>query len=160
VKGLSLLYLRRYGEAAEWFRRTLDMNPRNPRAGLFLAQAYALQNQFEEAMAAAEQAIRVKGRLPRTLSGLATVHALAGRVEESRRVLTELRLLAQTAYVPASLFAKTYAQIDEKEEAFEWVEKALDQRDPLLLFIKVDPSFDSLRSDQRYPGLLKKMNLA
>jgi hypothetical protein len=62
--------------------------------------------------------------------------------------------------VPASLVARLHAQLGEKDAAFEWAGKAFDQRDPNLLRIKVDPAFDSLRSDLRYPALLEKMNLA
>jgi len=160
LKGAALYYSRRFDESAEWFRRALDMNPSNPTWAVYLGRAYAHQNQFEQAMAVAEQAIQHSGRWAWTLFGLAMVHALAGHAEEAHRVLEELRQLAQSKYVPASFVAMLHAQLGEKDAAFEWAGRAFDQRDPNLLRINVDPAFDSLRYDPRYPALLEKMNLA
>jgi len=50
--------------------------------------------------------------------------------------------------------------IGEKEAAFAWLEKAYQQHDPTLANLRVDPGFDSLRSDPRYPELLKKVGLS
>jgi TolB-like protein/Tfp pilus assembly protein PilF len=160
LKGYVLYFSRRFDEAAEWFRRALDMNPRNPTLAIYLGRAYAHQNQFEQAMAVVEQAIQDSGRWAWTLFGLGTVHALAGHAEEAHRVLEELRQLARTKYVPATFVARLHAQLGEKHAAFEWAGKAFEHRDPNLLSVKVDPTFDSLRSDPRYPALLQKMNLA
>jgi TolB-like protein/Flp pilus assembly protein TadD len=160
LKAAVHYYSRRFDEAAEWFRRTLDMSPRNPTFAIYLGRAYAYQNQFEQAMAAVEQAIQDTGRWAWTLFGLGTVHALAGHFEETHRLLEELRQLAQSKYVPASFVARLHALLGEKDAALEWAGKAFDHRDPNLLFIKVDPNFDSLRSDPRYLALLEKMNLA
>jgi len=160
LKGAALFYSRRFDESAEWFRRTLDMSPRNPTFAIYLGRAYAYQNQFERAIAAVEQAIQDTGRWAWTLFGLGTVHALAGHTGGAHRVLEELHQLAQSKYVPPSFVARLHAQLGEKDAAFEWAGKALEQRDPNLLWIKVEPAFDSLRSDPRYLALLEKMNLA
>jgi TolB-like protein/Tfp pilus assembly protein PilF len=158
-KAFVLYHSRRFDEAAEWFRRSLDVIPHNATMAIFLSRAYAHQNQFEQAMAVVEQAIQDSGRWAWTLFALGTVHALAGHIEEAHRVLEELRQLAQSRYVPASLVAMLHAQLGEKDAAFEWAGKAFDHRDPNLLWIKVDAAFDSLRADPRYPALLEKMNL-
>ncbi len=60
---------------------------------------------------------------------------------------------------PADL-GMSYAVIGEKERAFSWLEKAYQQHDPALAQLKVDPSVDNLRSDPRYPALLKKLGLS
>jgi hypothetical protein len=54
----------------------------------------------------------------------------------------------------------SFAVIGEKERAFAWLEKAYQQHDPALAQLKVDPSVDNLRSDPRYPALLKKLGLS
>jgi eukaryotic-like serine/threonine-protein kinase len=160
TKGVVLYFLRRFGEAAELYRRALDINPLEWVAANGLARACARQHQFEEATAAAEQAVQASGRSYYPLAVLGSVHAMAGRVEEAHHVLAELRQLAETRYVPAGPVAMLHAQLGENDVAFEWASKAVEQYDPLLLWIKVEPAFDSLRSDPRYPPLLQKMNLA
>jgi TolB-like protein/Tfp pilus assembly protein PilF len=160
LKAFVFYYSRRFDEAAEWLRRALDLNARNPTVAIYLGRACAYQNQFEQAMAVVEQAIQESGRSAWTLLGLGTVHALAGHADEAHRVLEELHQLAQSRYVPASFVVRLHALLGEKDAAFEWAGTAFDQRDPNLLRIKVDPAFDSLRSDPRYPALLEKMNLA
>ncbi len=49
--------------------------------------------------------------------------------------------------------------LGQKDQAFKWLEKAYEERDFWITFIKVAPYFDSLRSDPRFKILLKKMNL-
>lgn len=160
TKGRTLLLLRRYDEAAEWYQRALDINPREMFAALGLATARAQQNQFELAIAIVEQVIQATGRWAWTLYALGSVHAVAGHTEEAHHVLDELRQLARTRYVPASLVAILHALLDEKDSAFECASEALEQRDPLLLLLwKSHLGFDSLRSDPRYLTLLRKMNL-
>jgi serine/threonine protein kinase/tetratricopeptide (TPR) repeat protein len=161
TKGRTLLLLRRYDEAAEWYQRALDVNPREMFAALGLARSLAQQNQFEQAITIAEQTIQATGRWAWTLYALGSVHAVAGHTEEAHHVLDELRQLAQTRYVPASLVAMLHAQLGEKDSAFECASKAVEQSDPLsILLWKNDPAFDSLRSDPRYLALLQRMNLA
>jgi hypothetical protein len=59
-----------------------------------------------------------------------------------------------------SFVARVYAQLGDKERAFAWLEKAIDERDPSVIRLKIDPMFDNLRSDPRYTKLLQRMNLA
>jgi len=161
TKGRTLLLLRRYDEAAEWYQRALDVNPREMFAALGLALARARQNQFGQAIAIAEQVIQATGRWAWTLYALGSVHAMAGHTDEAHHLLDELRQLAQTRYVPASLVAMLHAQLGEEDSAFECASEALEQGDPLLiLYWKNHLGFDSLRADPRYLMVLQKMNLA
>jgi hypothetical protein len=55
--------------------------------------------------------------------------------------------------------ARTYAALGEKDPAFEWLRKACEERDPLVIFLKVDPTLDNLRPDPRFVQVLKDMGL-
>jgi hypothetical protein len=75
-------------------------------------------------------------------------------------VLNELTELSKQKYVPAWAMAEIYVGLGEKDRAFEWLEKAYDERFAgLLASIKVDPIYDPLRSDPRFADLLRRMNL-
>jgi hypothetical protein len=87
-------------------------------------------------------------------------HAKAGHIEEARDMLAELMKPASWTYVPAHAIADLYGALGELDLAFEWAHKAIGQRDPHMLTVKGGPNFDPLRSDPRYPALLKKMNRA
>ncbi len=71
----------------------------------------------------------------------------------------ELEERAKTAYVAPHLIALYYAQQGKNDEAFTWLEKALESRDPAIVTLSVEPLFDGLRSDPRYSTLLRRMNM-
>jgi serine/threonine-protein kinase len=159
-QAVTLLYGKRYDEAAESFRRALDIDSDFLLAleGLALLRAY--QERPEEALALAHRGIQILGRRPRPLTLLGIVHALAGHTGEAHCVLGELRELDSRDYVPAARVAGIYAALGEKDAAFEWAWKAVEQRDPTILWIQASPVFDALRSDPRFPALLRQVNLA
>lgn len=94
-----------------------------------------------------------------TLAALAEAYGAAGRKEDTHRVLEELQGLGR-AYLPPGGIARIYSILGDTDAAFEWAGKAVEQHDPLILMIKIDPAFDSLRFDPRYLALLQKMNFA
>jgi serine/threonine-protein kinase len=159
-QAVTLLYLKRYDEAAESCRRALDIDSSFFPAldGMALVRAY--QRRFEEALALANQGIQVHGRRPRPLTLLGIVCALAGHNGEARRVLDELLELDSREYVPAGRVAGIYTALGEKDAAFEWAGKAVEQRDPTILSVQASPVFVPLRSDPRFAALLRHVNLA
>jgi hypothetical protein len=86
---------------------------------------------------------------------------VAGRRAEAQKVLDQLTARAKQKYVPAYFSARIYAGLGQKDKAFEWLEKAFDDRSIGMSFgtIAVDPVFDPLRSDPRFHDLLRRMNL-
>jgi TolB-like protein/Tfp pilus assembly protein PilF len=159
-RAVTLLYEKRYYEAAESFQRALDIDANFFLAvdGLALMKAY--QQRFEESLALANQLIQVHGRRSRPLTLLGIVYSLAGQTGEAHRVLDELRQLGSREYVPAGRVAGIYTALGEADAAFEWAAKAVQQRDPTILWIRASPVFDGLRADPRFPALLREVNLA
>jgi TolB-like protein len=160
VKGWNLVCSRRYEQAVEEFQRVLDVDPNNLGAQFYLALTRLQQKRFEEALAITEKIVREHGRWSFPLFALGMAHAKTGHIEEAHRMLAELMEPASRTYVPALPIAELYGALGELDLAFEWAHKAIEQRDPFMLTVKGDPSFEPLRSDPRYPALLKKMNLA
>ena len=77
----------------------------------------------------------------------------------SSEIIDELQELTQKMYVAPSIFAWIYMGLGEIETAFDWLEKAVDERDGFILHLHIDPVYDPLRSHPRYKALLRKMNL-
>ena len=74
----------------------------------------------------------------------------------------QLETLLETAkdrYVSPMFFVILYAHLNRKEEAFEWLEKAYQERSSWLVFLKTDPQFENLRSDPRFIRMVKKVGL-
>jgi hypothetical protein len=94
------------------------------------------------------------------LTGLGYGYAVTGRRAETQRVLDKLKELSNQKYVSALWMAKIYAGLVEKDKAFEWLEKAYEDRSIAGVgYIKTNPIFDPLRSDSRYVDLLRRTYL-
>ena len=86
-------------------------------------------------------------------------YALAGGMEKARAMIDESDQLARMRGWRAIDMARTHAVLGNKDKAFEWLEKALQVRDPQLVWLKVDPRFGNIRDDRRYLAALQRLNL-
>lgn len=111
------------------------------------------------AVAALERAHELSGGMPFTLGFLALVCGRTGRGDDARRLLDRATKLATTSYVPASTFALGFIGVEDWDAAFEWMDKAIETRDPIIMPVKTFPFLDPVRGDARYQALLHKMHL-
>ena len=81
---------------------------------------------------------------------------MMNKPEEARRLLADITKNPERSEVG---IAKIYFQLGENEEGWKWLEKAYDERAYMLIFIKIDPFYDNIRSDPRFQALLKKVGL-
>jgi serine/threonine protein kinase/tetratricopeptide (TPR) repeat protein len=141
---------RKYDQAIEQERKTLEMDPNFSPARHWLGLAYLQKSMYKEGIAEFEM----------EFSSLGYAYAVAGRRTEAQQVLDKLNQLSKQKYVPAVSMARIYVGLGEKDQAFEWLEKAY--QDGSIgggTGIAVDPIFDPLRSDPRFADLLRRMNL-
>jgi hypothetical protein len=96
---------------------------------------------------------------PRVTGMLGYADAAAGKSAEARKVLEDLKTLSPGRYAFALPIARIHAALGEKDQAFEWLRKACDERDSGVIWLKVDPTLDNLRSDPRFTRLLNEMGL-
>jgi serine/threonine protein kinase/Tfp pilus assembly protein PilF len=153
-----LLLMRRYDEAAEAATHTLDLEADHQLALYTLITAHVQQGRFDEAIALAGRDVQLRGRrwaVPLTYLGYA--YAAAGRLNDARAVLDEM--LALPGDVNALALANIYCALGEIDTAVDWVDKAIEQRHPLVAILKNWPIFDGMRRHPRYPELLQKMKL-
>jgi TolB-like protein/Flp pilus assembly protein TadD len=155
----QLATARRYEEAIEQFNKTLEMDPNFNSARWELAGAYAGRRMYAEALATYQEAINRAGRELDYLANLGHDYALAGREDEARKLLGELRERAKREHVSAAYFAMVYSGLGEKDQAFAWLDQAYAAHDYNLAYLKTDRRFDNLRSDPRFAELLRRMGL-
>lgn len=152
-------YLRRqYPEAIKVFQEWTRMDPSFFLGHFDLGLAYVHAGRHAEAVAEFQEAVRLSEGSPLCLAGLGYAYARMERPREARRVLYQLEQLSRQRYVPALYVAGIYAGLGERDRAFEWLEKAYADRADYLMFLRLEPPFDSLRDDPRYRDLLRRMN--
>jgi serine/threonine-protein kinase len=149
---------RQYMEAEEATRKALEMDPRYGPAHTNLGLIYLATGRPQEAVAAFRWPLD-EDSLNQDL--LAIAYAAGGRREEARRIVEQLEKESKESrrYVAATSMANIYARLGDKDRAFHWLEKALEQRAWLVAQMKVEPRFDPLRDDPRFTALLKKVGL-
>jgi serine/threonine-protein kinase len=156
-----LFYLRRdTAHAVYQFRKALEINPRYYLAYGMMGPAFVLDGRFDEAIATYQKAKEMDAASKFVDSLLATAYAAAGRREEALVLLKQVTELAVREYVSPVSIAYIYAALGDKDAAFAHLNSAAADRDPNLMGLKSNPSFDGLRSDPRYTELLASMKLA
>jgi TolB-like protein/Flp pilus assembly protein TadD len=121
-----------------------------------LGQAYEQLGQYEPALDALTTAARFSGDNSKAVSVRAYTLARAGRSREARDVLHTLEAVSRQRYVPPYAFALIHAGLGERDAVFEWLERAYAARDVHLIFLTVDPKWDSYRADARFIELLAR----
>ncbi len=147
--GTVLYQARQYDQAIEQLRKALEMDPGFPYAHWRLGQVLAQKGRYEEAAAELQKA----GAL---IKSPGYAYALAGRAAEARKAIEQM---SGRRPVQATEIAAVYAGLGEKRKALEWLERAYEEREGWLIEIKVDPRFDSLRSEPQFQDLLRRMGL-
>ena len=145
--------------AIEPLHKTLESEPNFTHAHSYLAKVYLRRGMFAEAAAEFERAATLSGGVANYLGGLGHTYARAGRASDARKVLEELKERSKQRYVSWRDIAVIYAGLGDKDQAFACLEKAYELRDSGLVFLKVDPLFDPLRSDPRFQSLLRRIGL-
>jgi serine/threonine-protein kinase len=150
---------RRYDEAIKLQRQALELEPNFAPAHFGLGTSYEQVGRYEEAVAEFKQAINLAPNDFDYLTALGHAYAVTGKQAEARRILAELQELSKQRYVSAYHMAVIHAGLGEKDEAFVWLAKAVEERSVWLSKLKVEPRLDGLRRDPRFAELLRRVGL-
>jgi eukaryotic-like serine/threonine-protein kinase len=157
--GRAHYYTGDFAQAENWLRKTLELGPDFARTHQELAKTLLLQGRLAEATTQAREAVRLSNKDPRYVATLGYVYARAGQPEEARRILDELSARSKEAYVASTHFALVHAGLDERDRMFEWLEKAYQEHDSLLLYTLTDPLLAPMRTDPRFADLVRRVGL-
>jgi serine/threonine protein kinase/tetratricopeptide (TPR) repeat protein len=147
---------RQYDRAIEQGQETLKIDPNFPQAHTLLGLAYVKKGMFPEAIAELQRAVDLSSS-NNNKARLGYAYATSGQNVEARQILDNLTKLSNEAYVWPTYIAAIYGALGDKDQAFAWLEKAYEDRAGGLIYLKVLPMFDSLRSDPRFRGLAQRV---
>jgi len=157
--GWHYLYTRQYKFAAEQFNKTLEMDPNYVQARRYLGLTYEQTGQHEEALAALQSALALVKRNADIEAELGHALAVANKKTEAQRALDRLLALSKERFVSSYDVATIYAGLGESDKALSWLDKAVEERSDLLVYVQVDPRFDALHKDPRFIKLVEKVGL-
>jgi TolB-like protein/DNA-binding winged helix-turn-helix (wHTH) protein/Tfp pilus assembly protein PilF len=147
---------RRYDSAISQLK---ELNTSYPGIGDFgLGWCYREKKMYPEAIAALERCVVRSGRAPLLLANLASVYGFAGRKREAVKLIDELKERSGQHHISASLFAEAYLGLGENDEAMAWLERAYEERDQWMVYIKSFPGWDALRPEPRFQAIVRRMN--
>jgi TolB-like protein/Tfp pilus assembly protein PilF len=155
----SYLFSRRYDELVPYCKRTLELNPDFIPAHYFLGQAYEHKGMYSEAVEEYRIGVKLTHEYHLGKAILAKAEARAGETQKAKATLHSLLELANTnqVYVPAYGIALVCLGLGDTGGAIEWLNKAYDERFIWLVYLNVDPVFDSLRHEFGFKQLVEKM---
>jgi TolB-like protein/DNA-binding winged helix-turn-helix (wHTH) protein/Tfp pilus assembly protein PilF len=152
-------FSRDYDQSLAQYRAALEMDPTFGSAHLWLGQVYEQKGLYEEAISSLKSGMRLSSDSTYALAKLGHGYAIAGRCDEARAVLNQLNALTSTRYVSPYDIALVHVGLQENDQAFTWLQRALEQRSLWLGYLNVEPQLDPLRPDQRIQLLLRGTHL-
>jgi tetratricopeptide (TPR) repeat protein len=155
-----LFFLRReYGRATEEAQHALSLQPQYLPAFAILAMIAVFEGRFQELFSLGGVMEPAAGDNPVLLAGMGWGLAMAGQTEPARQILASLKIPGRFGRTPSLSIAWVHQGLGEPDQALEWLERAVEERDPKIVFLRTKPFWDSLRPTARFTDLLRRMRL-
>jgi len=148
----------RYDEAITQYRSTSELDPNYPL--IQLGKVYERKGMNDQAITEYLKEETRSGRSAAEIDALKSAYAASGMKGYWLKQLELLKENAKQRPVRPLELAELYAKTGEREQSFQCLEKAYEERDPQLILLRVNPSFDSLHTDSRFQSLLRRVGLA
>ena len=156
--GYAYIFAGQYDKAIEQLRKTLEMDQSFYYAHWCLGLAYEMKGAFREAQGEYEKALQLNDD-PYIIALLGHLFATSGDEDQALKALRQLEEISRQRYVPPYSFAIVYAELNEKDQAFQWLEKCYQERCIQMIGIKFDPLIKNLRSDPRLAELGRRVGI-
>ncbi len=158
--GWNQYFAGQYDQAIDQLQKTLEMDPNFVPALSLIARVFEQKGRYTEAIAALEKANRLSPDKTAYKDMLGHTYGVSGQRAEAQKVLRELTEPSRQSYVSPYFLARIYAGLGDEDQVFSCLRKAAEERDPSIVYLKVDPSFDDrVRSDPRFDDMLKRIGL-
>jgi serine/threonine-protein kinase len=151
-------WARQYDLAIGQSRKGMELDTNFFEAPLIIGQAYTQQGKYPEAIAELTKTRDLPGGFVPATSELGYIYAVSGQRAKAQELLSELHERAKREFIDPYYVAIIYLGLGEQEQTFAWLNRAHEERSYWLLWLRVEPRFDGLRSDPRYQDLVRRMN--
>jgi len=157
--GDAYYFARQYETSVFHYRMALELDPRFDGAHSGLARSLEALGRFDEARIEYEEGVRLAGGVAGPSFGLVHLAVAMGNEVEARRLLGELKESRSKRVVSAWGIAVAHASLGDVDEAFKWLELAIEEHAPGMILLRVHPRLDSVRSDPRYAEMVRRLGL-
>ena len=154
--GRQLYFSRQYDAAVQHLQKLLERDPKFIPAQHVIEAAYAQSENYREAMAVRQKALTVAGAAD-VASAVGQDYTKSGYAGVLQGWLEGMQEVSKRVYISAYDMAEIYARLERKEEALASLERAHDERDTKITYMKIEPAFDEIRSDPRFQQLLHQL---
>jgi eukaryotic-like serine/threonine-protein kinase len=158
--GDAYYYAREYERSVVYYQKAVELDPRFDGAHTDLARSLEALGRFDESRQQYEEGRRMSGGIAGPSFGLGHLEASSGNQAAARRILQELIEARSRRVVSAWGIAALHASLGDVDEAFRWLDVAVDEHATGLIFLRVHPRLDPIRQDPRYQTLLRRVGLA
>jgi TolB-like protein/Tfp pilus assembly protein PilF len=156
AEGFIYYFSRQYDQALAVVRTVQGLNITLPDWNFLLGDIYAEKGMYKESIAA----FLKSGNGPYSLGHLGNAYARAGQADSAQKTISRLEEYIRKDGVGRYEIALVYAGLGDKQRAFKWLEESYRTHDVGLVYLKIDPCLDPLRSDPRFDDLLRRVGLA
>jgi DNA-binding winged helix-turn-helix (wHTH) protein/TolB-like protein/Flp pilus assembly protein TadD len=157
---VALYLARHYDEAINYAQDTLNLNPNSLRMLCIQGHAYIEKGVPDESLSAFRQVLTIQPNHMRAQAGLGYTYARMGKRHEALEAVKQIKGNNSESTERPHFIAAIYAALGDTNQAFIWLEKAYTDHSPRMWQFKLDPRFNSLRSDERFQAFLRHVNLS
>lgn len=158
--GKVLLWQRQFDRAQAQMEAAFELRPNYALAIWYRGAAWFFRGRIEEALGYWQSALGRMGANPAMMAAIGMCLGMSGRQTEARAVLAQLDAAERERYVSPVGRAQVYMGLGEIDTTFEWLDRAVEERDIHVLILPCKPIWDVLRPDPRFRALMRKMHLA
>ena len=156
AEGFIYYFSRQYDQALSLILRVRALDIKPPDWSFLLGDVYAEKGRYGDAIAEFVKS----GNGPDSLGHLGNAYARAGQSAAAQKTIAQLQKDVEKIGVGRYEIALVYAGLGRKQESFKWLEEAYNAHDAGLLYLKIDPCLDPLRSDPRFDDLVRRVGLS
>ena len=158
-EGRALYYSRKFDLAIEKLRGALELDKDSINTHVLLGLCYENKGMYKEAIAEYQTLRKLIKDEPWSVAALGHAYAISGKRSEALKIIEQLKEQSKKKYISPFHVGAIYNGLGDKDHAFEWFEKAYNDGSCLMVYLKIEPEFDGLRTDPRYLDLMRRIGL-